>query len=680
MTCISAAPGERSARRPCWPLIAGVLAVAAAFLLSAGVAHAKQMTVVSCHTPSGSPVGHAGWSIVRTAQMDMTAQDTCTGGGGGALSLGLAPNGAGYPNGARIEWTFNAPSWATIGKYTVHVAGSYARPGGTPVGAGQVFVDASDESDPIYDFRNLGGGNEGPITIERTPPAPVGWVTIDASCDGQAGPCPANVVVSTITVPSTSIVLDDSAIPKVSELSGTLTPGATLRGQAEASFQASEEGPGIYSAWLAVDGKAEEPVLLDSNNGLCKDLGETSDGTRSFSSPTPCAKSVSGNLTLNTTSLKDGTHTVKLIVDDAAGDQTTAFDGTITTNNAPENTSAPAIVGGQAQVGTSLSSQPGEWAAPEGAGKITYGYQWNACNSTGGACQPIAGATGSTYTPTPGDAGSTLRVTVTATDSDGESSTASLPSAPVQAPSGSLGALPGPGTPSSPLTAPPVAPTPAPAHAKGRPHAIRAVTRPQARAVIHLGIRRKLHRGFAHRALLVRGRLLTRHHHPVAHARLIVLQRIGHGRFKRIGRARTGRRGAFRTHVRPGPSRLIKIAYRGAAKHRFAAVAKLHETVRAGVRLQIRPRRTSRHGTIVLNGRVLGHVPKQGVIVDLLVHYRGKWVPFRTPRTRPSGRFKVAYRFQGARGRFPFRAIVPSSQVDFPFARGRSEVIHVSTR
>jgi hypothetical protein len=67
------------------------------------------------------------------------------------------------------------------------------------------------------------------------------------------------------------------------------------------------------------------------------------------------------------------------------------------------------------------------------------------------------------------------------------------------------------------------------------------------------------------------------------------------------------------------------------------------------------------------------------VLVALLVHYRGKWVPFRTPRTNRHGRFRVAYRFQGAVGRFPFRAQVPGGQVHFPYAHGASEVIHVRT-
>lgn len=659
-------------------VLAAAALIAAATLLCAAVAHANQMTVFSCHDPAGHPVGHAGWVIERTGQSYMTAADSCGAGGAGSLSLELAANGGGYPNGAEIQWHFSAPSWASIAKYTIQVPDSYARPGSTGVGQGQVFIDASDESDPVYDYRNLGGGTWGASTIERSPPAPVSWVTVNASCDGQEGSCPTGVEMSRVDVSAASVLLNDFATPTVTEKAGSLLSGATLRGQAEASFQAQEEGPGIYSAWLTVDGKSRPAVLLNSNNGLCTDLGQTSDATRSFSSPTPCAKATSGSLSLNTAELTDGKHTIKLQVDDAAGNTSTAFDGTIVTNNAPESESPPAVTGGgQAQVGTAVGSQPGSWSAPEGAGSITYAYQWQSCNSSGEGCQPIAGAQSAGYTPSPADAGHTLRVAVTAADNDGHTTVSSAPSATVAAPAGSLGAQPGPGTRSTPPSSPPTGGGgPSPARASSSPSA----STPNVKAVIRLGVRRRITRSFKHRALRIRGRLLDIHHHPIAHTRLSVLQRIGHGRWQLVGHVSSGAKGRFLAHVRPGPSRQIEIAYTDAGSHGYTATAMLHERVRAGVRLRIRPRRTSRTGTIVLSGRVLGRLPRSGVIVDLLVHYRGKWVPFRTPHTNRKGRFKVAYRFQGAVGSFPFRAQVPGGQASFPFATGNSEVIHVSTR
>jgi hypothetical protein len=97
------------------------------------------------------------------------------------------------------------------------------------------------------------------------------------------------------------------------------------------------------------------------------------------------------------------------------------------------------------------------------------------------------------------------------------------------------------------------------------------------------------------------------------------------------------------------------------------------------VQLLVSPRRTGAEGTIALSGRVLGPIPPQGVVVELLVHYRGHWEPFRDPRTDSRGQFRVVYQFEGGVGRFPFRALVFGRQGGFPFALGESRAVDVTT-
>ena len=63
----------------------------------------------------------------------------------------------------------------------------------------------------------------------------------------------------------------------------------------------------------------------------------------------------------------------------------------------------------------------------------------------------------------------------------------------------------------------------------------------------------------------------------------------------------------------------------------------------------------------------------------MLVHYRGRWEPFRDPRTNRSGRFRMTYQFEGAVGRFPFRAEVLDGQAGFPYTAGESTAIYVET-
>ena len=76
-------------------------------------------------------------------------------------------------------------------------------------------------------------------------------------------------------------------------------------------------------------------------------------------------------------------------------------------------------ISGFAQEGQVLSAGAGIW---EGAPTLTYSYQWQRCNSTGGSCSNVSGATKSTYLLTAGDVGDTLRVVVTATNSAGSAS------------------------------------------------------------------------------------------------------------------------------------------------------------------------------------------------------------------------------------------------------------------
>lgn len=227
---------------------------------------------------------------------------------------------------------------------------------------------------------------------------------------------------------------------------------------------------------------------------------------------------------------------------------------------------------------------------------------------------------------------------------------------------GSLGALPGPG---------------ASAMVAGAPNGTGA----SESAALRLGVRHTVSRPFARRAMRLPGRLVNSHGQPIGGAMLEVLQQIaGTSGTRLVTHARTGADGSFIARVPAGPSRLIEVAYRAFLGERgYAAQAKVQEAVGAGVKLSVSPNRTGPEGTITLSGKVSGPIPQQGAIVDLLVHYRGRWEPFRTPRTNRHGRFRVAYHFEGGVGRFPFRAEVPAGQAGFPYDSGNSQVVGVST-
>jgi hypothetical protein len=95
----------------------------------------------------------------------------------------------------------------------------------------------------------------------------------------------------------------------------------------------------------------------------------------------------------------------------------------------PSNLKLPSIVG-LLQEGGTLEGAKGSWSGSE---PLSFGYQWELCNSAGGACHEISGAAGSTLGVLASEIGDTVRLVVTATNSGGSTSATSEPTSVVKA-------------------------------------------------------------------------------------------------------------------------------------------------------------------------------------------------------------------------------------------------------
>jgi Ig domain of plant-specific actin-binding protein len=98
---------------------------------------------------------------------------------------------------------------------------------------------------------------------------------------------------------------------------------------------------------------------------------------------------------------------------------------------APQNTADPQI-SGTAKEAATLTASNGTWSNSP----TSFDYQWRRCSSDGRTCGDITGATKQTYDVAAADVGRTLRVTVTASNTDGKASATSDPTDVVDSKSG----------------------------------------------------------------------------------------------------------------------------------------------------------------------------------------------------------------------------------------------------
>ncbi|MFI4984914.1 MAG: hypothetical protein ACHQAV_02870 [Solirubrobacterales bacterium] len=559
-------------------LVTLTLALIAAFgMLTASVASAGNWMEVSCLNPSLSAAPSEGWTSFVTGGPGYGSNNyTSCGPGNPMFAILSSDAGVGVGSGENLHYT--PPEGSTLVGGSLDVAMYADGYGYGASGTAVAYTPAFqyDGSDVFFQCAHgltpCANGTNDYAGVLALPPNRGGSFYIGAGCGGISGQAcdegGSNGGWSLVQVWWANFLLTNESTPTASGVGGTLlSPNA--EGTAELTLDAADPGgPGVYAVIVQIDGKTVSAGTPNTNGGKCVAVG-TSSGALMFDYSQPCPASESVDLPINTAPLPNGQHTLKVVVQDAAGNSAVVYDGAISTKQPASN---------------SLGAQPGPGSTAGGSG--------------GAAAVGVGNGTIASRT-----------------------------------------------------------------------------------AQLTLGLRRKITRTYAHRALRVSGRLLDGQGRPIAGAALDVLQQLrGSQNLTLLGNVRTGVNGTFVATMSGGPTRTIEVAYRAfSTDASYAAVAKVAETVGAGVKLEVSPRRTGSEGTITLSGKVLGPIPAGGVVVELLVHYRGRWEPFRTPRTDSRGRFQVIYQFQGGIGRFPFRALVFGGQGGFPFASGESQGVDVTT-
>lgn len=134
---------------------------------------------------------------------------------------------------------------------------------------------------------------------------------------------------------------------------------------------------------------------------------------------------------------------VRITATNKDGSKAAASNPTAVVVGAPVNTSIP-IASGSALVDGAIAVQVGSWV---GRQPIGFSYAWQRCNSAGGECAAIVGATGRSYRLTSSDVGHKVRCAVTARNAIGSATVLSsesgvvgvpLPPGAVKLPSGAI--------------------------------------------------------------------------------------------------------------------------------------------------------------------------------------------------------------------------------------------------
>jgi hypothetical protein len=537
----------------------GAAAVFASLIPSS--AAAGTFTVSSCRAPDGTPaaVGNAdgGWRSASVSVSDAGGNrlgEACA--GGGALEAALA-TAFKQPAPSFLIWDFDAPPFTTIERYSLDLSG-YTRPRVDGQSFGDLSVANGKQSDPEYDARFAGQGVVPRQTIERDGRSSAKVrVLISCTPNGQSF-CEADAAGSParVSIYRGTFTLADRDAPAVTSVSGDATTDAIWAGSTGISDGATDQCGGVYRLGVEVDGQIRS--WLNLAGAPCQPYPGTE---RTFLAPKPCPSTVGGVQTLSTADLPEGSHTVRILVEDAAGNQTTAY-GPVS-----KTLSRTAIA----------ANDPG----------------------------PLNGS------PAVTDA----RMTVSW---------------------------------------------------EGRESASKSIRYDQ--------------------QPVLRGQLTTAQGQPIKDAAVrVTITRDARNSppFERESLS-TNSEGRFRWKIPKGSSsRKIVLSYRQRVRDAKPVVSKtLRLVVKAGVRLKL-SRRTARKGQAVkLTGTVLGRpVPRGGKLVELQARNRGgRWITFRTVRTRKSGAFAATYRFRNpGPARFQMRARARKSG-DYPYATGSSPVRGIRIR
>ena len=349
-------------------------AAAALLLLLLGIwlawappASAGKWMQITCSGPHGEPAPTEGWlGSSNGAGAGSGTSDKCQEGGTLTAFDSSTTEETAYTG---PLWTYTAPAGSTI------AGGSVAVSMRTPQGQAYVATPQNDhtsEADVLVNCQYntppcATSGFAGVVPIKHLGGKQLFMAAFCVAPTQGATKCPIGSgggVNAEIHLNAADIELANSSKPGGTGFAGSLLqPNAT--GTANLTFAATDhEGPGVYRVIVDLDGGAVYEGTPDSNDGECASIGEYASGVREFLYPQPCKQEVGIDVSVNTSKLANGSHQLKVTVQDAAGNSSTPYDQTITVG--PPSTTSSSGSGNPGGTTTGGSSTGGSGAGGEG--------------------------------------------------------------------------------------------------------------------------------------------------------------------------------------------------------------------------------------------------------------------------------------------------------------------------
>lgn len=319
-------------------------------LALASSAWAGKYHVYACRTPAGESAPVDGWSGSVEGAFDDYTEDTCE--KGGALTAALGDLTVHIADLDRATWAFSVPAEETMTGATLWRAGD--ADGGEKESSTYEFWLAAPSQTDIFDacvYQSIASPCLDGIGQTSQPLSPANrlvlsranlgpHIYLNAFCEGASSgfECPkdhgdANGYEAVVNLYAANIVLEQTAGPTASSVSGELASAPTVSGMSDVTFSASDPGAGVYAATFSVDGKLVQSTVPNEDGGRCRNVGQTTDGLAAFLYLQPCPQAESVDVPFDTTVVGNGAHHLIVSVVDAAGNSAPVLDREITVNN-----------------------------------------------------------------------------------------------------------------------------------------------------------------------------------------------------------------------------------------------------------------------------------------------------------------------------------------------------------